>query len=271
VELTARLFRLGQVAAGCCLCAGAVWAAPAAAVSAVTVRPPELAAAVTAATAAATLPTAPAPAQVADTAFRHDRHATLRCLDCHDMRVGHGALLVRSVADCRGCHHVPERVGMGRDCAACHQVQELRNVVYPQERVVTLSVRDAPDDRELRFSHAAHDERPCVACHMDGPSLAVPSLDCQGCHEEHHSPSNPGCMGCHREPPEDAHTLQVHATCSGSGCHADPPFQAPPRTRVGCIWCHEDKVDHEPQGRCVDCHFVSRGWVPYLSVRSGAR
>lgn len=269
MELTVRLSRLGLVAVAWCLCAGSVRAAPDAAFSATRARPPEPAADVAAAIAQAAAPAAPAAAQVADTAFRHDRHAALRCRDCHDMQVGHGALLVRSVSDCRGCHHVPERAGE-RACTACHQADELRNVVYPQERTLTLSVRDAPEGRELRFSHAAHDERPCAECHVDGPSLGVPSLDCQGCHEEHHSASNPGCMGCHREPPEDAHTLQVHATCSGSGCHTDPPIRAPPRTRVGCLWCHEDKVDHEPQGRCVDCHIVSRERVPYLSFRSGA-
>lgn len=265
---TTRLLRPCLVAAGWSLCVGAVWVPPAATAPTFAAAAPFSAAATAPAARAAAV--AAAIAQVADTAFRHDRHAALDCSDCHDMQAGHGALLVRSVADCRGCHHVAGRVGGSRECTACHQADELRNVVYPQGRVLTLSVLDAPDARNLPFSHRAHEDRACVECHVDGPSLGVPSLDCQGCHEEHHSASNPGCMGCHREPPEDAHTLQVHATCSGSGCHVDPPIRAPPRTRVGCLWCHEDKVDHEPQGRCVDCHIVSRERVPYLSFRSGA-
>ena len=55
----------------------------------------------------------------------------------------------------------------------------------------------------------------------------------------------------------DAHPPEVHVSCSGSECHADPPFPEPVRTRVGCLWCHEEQVDHEPGQTCVDCHFVT--------------
>jgi hypothetical protein len=198
-------------------------------------------------------------AQVTDSTFRHDRHTGFACLDCHAMQPSHGVRLIQNVSDCRGCHHVRERVD--RECAACHAAAELRNVVYPVARALTFSVRDDTFDRELRFSHAAHEERECVECHTGGTSLAVPDLDCQSCHEEHHVTTNPGCMSCHRQPPEDAHTLEVHRTCAGSGCHTDAPIE-PPRTRVGCLWCHEDRVDHEPQGECVECHFVPRPPLP---------
>lgn len=204
--------------------------------------------------------------QVADSTFRHDRHADFACRDCHAMEPDHGALLIRSVSDCRSCHHVRER--MDRACTACHEAADLRNVVYPMERVLTLSVRDGPDDREFRFSHAAHEERACAECHAEGPSLAVPNLDCQRCHGEHHVATNPGCMNCHREPRQGAHTLEVHRTCTASGCHTDGSIAAPPRTRVGCLWCHEDMTDHEPQGLCVDCHSMP-GRSVFSSLRGG--
>lgn len=198
-------------------------------------------------------------AQVADSTFRHDRHTEFSCVDCHAMQPSHGVRLIQSASDCRACHHVRERVD--RECAACHSAAELRNVAYPVTRALTFSVRDDTLDRELPFSHAAHEERECVDCHTGGPSLAVPDLDCRSCHDEHHVTSNPGCMSCHRKPPEDAHTLEVHRTCSGSGCHVDAPIETP-RTRVGCLWCHEDRVDHEPEGECVECHIMSRQPLP---------
>lgn len=203
----------------------------------------------------AAVPLVPAP-QIADSAFRHDRHTSVACQECHTMQSGHGALRVRTISDCRSCHHTRARVN--RDCAACHQADELRNAVLPQARVMTLSVRDGPEDRELLFSHSPHEGRACVECHSGGPSLAPSSLDCNACHKEHHVETVAGCTSCHRQPAEAAHTPRVHQTCSGSGCHADPPIEVPPRTRVGCLWCHEDRADHEPRGRCVDCHFLPR-------------
>ena len=193
--------------------------------------------------------------QVADTAFRHNRHTAFTCTDCHTMQGGHGALRVRDVSDCRSCHHAQEQVDTG--CATCHRSTELSNVVFVLNRMLTLSVREDVVDREVRFDHANHDERACTECHTAGPTLAVPDLDCQGCHEEHHEVTNDGCMSCHEMPPKEAHTPEVHETCAGSGCHVEAPIEAPPRTRVGCLWCHEDRVDHEPQEEYIECHLVS--------------
>jgi len=193
--------------------------------------------------------------QATDTTFRHDRHTELACTECHAMQPSHGVDLIQNASDCRGCHHVRERVG--RECAACHTDAELRDVVYPVERALAFSAREDTVAREFRFSHATHEEQGCVACHTGGPSLAVPDLDCQSCHGEHHVTTNPGCMSCHQEPPENAHTLEVHRTCAGSGCHTDAPIETP-RTRVGCLWCHDDQVDHQPGDECVKCHLLSR-------------
>lgn len=196
-------------------------------------------------------------AQVADTSFRHDLHTDFGCLDCHAMQADHGALLVADVSDCRSCHHVRER---DRGCAACHQEGELDDVVYPRDVTFDLSVRDEPQERDVAFSHEPHEETECVQCHVgDDPVLSPVDLDCGSCHEEHHVATLSGCMECHVDPGADVHTLDVHETCSGSGCHLDPPFEVSPPTRTGCLWCHEDMTDHEPDGQCVDCHLPVGG------------
>ena len=192
---------------------------------------------------------------VRDTTFRHDRHQGLQCLECHKMQSEHGAQIVQDMSDCRGCHHTGER--LDDECAACHRATDMKFVVHPIRRTFTLTVNDLASSRELPFRHIDHEERDCSECHVSGPSLAVPELDCQGCHEEHHAETASGCLSCHRQPAEDAHTLAVHLTCSGSGCHQESPFDGPPRNRPGCIWCHEDKVDHEPDEVCSACHLLS--------------
>lgn len=198
-------------------------------------------------------------AQVTDRTFRHDRHTQFQCLECHTMDQRHGGMSVQDVSDCRACHHTGERLEQG--CTACHDRQDLDGLAFSLLRPFRLTVRDDALDRDVLFDHADHAERQCVECHAAGPSLAIPDLDCRGCHEEHHQPSNSGCLNCHRQPPEGAHTLDVHASCSGSGCHTEPPIEEVPRTRVGCLWCHVDKVEHEADGNCVDCHIPGQPGV----------
>ena len=182
------------------------------------------------------------------------------------MGADHGAVSLRDASDCRSCHHSPERIA--RDCRTCHDPSDLRNVVYRLQRALSLSVHREPSERVVRFDHAYHGERACSECHVEGPSFAVRELECARCHEEHHEPDVSRCMSCHVEPSPDAHTLEeVHTTCSGAGCHVDPPFRAPVSTRTGCLWCHQDMADHEPQGECVHCHFVATSHGPTSSLR----
>jgi len=195
---------------------------------------------------------------VADTVptFRHSQHEVLECRACHEMDRTHGARLVESVEDCRSCHHTQRA---GRECAACHAGAEVEEETYVLPRTFTLTVLEEPSERDLEFSHGTHRALECVACHDDGPSLGVPQLDCQSCHEEHHAPdAATGCFQCHFDPTEDAHGLGVHQTCSGSGCHQEVPVGGPPRSRAGCLWCHEDMSDHRVGRECVSCHIMPR-------------
>lgn len=199
------------------------------------------------------------PASVGEDAmspFRHVQHEDVQCVACHRMETAHGASSIRTVEDCRGCHHTGAAV---RECAACHGDVGVQEQVFTVRSTFTLSVADVSTERELPFRHGQHEDLGCVQCHGDGPSLAVPDLDCQSCHEEHHAISVSGCLDCHREPASEVHELVVHATCSGSGCHEDVPVgSAPraPRNRTGCLWCHQEQADHEPDVECVSCHLM---------------
>lgn len=186
--------------------------------------------------------------------FRHSQHEALECRACHEMDRTHGARLVQDIQDCRSCHHT-ERAGM--ECVGCHREAELQAETYPVSRTFSLSVLDAPARREIGFRHGPHEEVECARCHEDGPSLAAPELDCQSCHEDHHEPGTAAaCFDCHLRPDEEAHDLSVHVTCSSSGCHQEVPVQASPRTRNGCLWCHEDMSDHKTGRSCVTCHVM---------------
>ena len=185
--------------------------------------------------------------------FRHVQHQAVQCLACHQMGTAHGASTIRTFEDCRSCHHSGPSV---RECAACHVEVDIQGQVFTLNRTFTLSVDDVPSERQLPFSHGSHGGVQCVQCHAEGPSLAVPDLDCQSCHEEHHAVSATGCLGCHQEPASDVHELVVHATCAGSGCHEQVPVGSAPRNRTGCLWCHQDQAEHEPEGECVRCHLM---------------
>lgn len=191
---------------------------------------------------------------VPDTTFRHATHESVGCLECHRMAPTHGLSRVRNISDCRSCHHSPARADAG--CVTCHVVPELNDVEYEVVRDFALSVRTEIEERAVPFRHADHTARDCADCHEEGPSLSVPELDCRSCHEEHHAETASGCEGCHQEPAESAHPVAVHMTCSGSGCHQDPPLQTPRVGRTGCLWCHEEQGEHEPEDACVDCHVM---------------
>jgi hypothetical protein len=66
------------------------------------------------------------------------------------------------------------------------------------------------------------------------------------------------CTNCHAPPPRNAHSLESHVTCTGSGCHESPPVGPEVRVRSACLTCHGDQVDHQPGGECAECHALPR-------------
>lgn len=194
--------------------------------------------------------------------FRHAEHTDVGCLECHSTEEAHGTVTVTSIRGCRSCHHSGSNA---EPCTRCHGRAEPGRVrAYTVSRDLSMSVGSVRG-RELSFEHSEHDTVACASCHggADGTDLSAASVQCAECHDEHHG-VDVRCASCHREAAEGTHTLAVHATCSGSGCHdsAALPVTAGSMARSPrnvCLSCHRDQVDHRPGERCARCHLLPAG------------
>ncbi|HET9440274.1 MAG TPA: hypothetical protein VFO52_08885, partial [Longimicrobiales bacterium] len=52
-----------------------------------------------------------------DPPFRHKPHKSLPCVTCHESEDGHGAVKIKTAADCAGCHHSQKNL---KACNSCH-------------------------------------------------------------------------------------------------------------------------------------------------------
>lgn len=192
----------------------------------------------------------PVPPQVR-APFTHRDHESVECETCHTGVDGHGSLSVRTVEDCRVCHHRPP---LSASCESCHEGSGSPGS-FRAVRPVSFSVGTTDPARALTFPHPAHAGIACARCHTRGLALAVPGdLDCSSCHADHHAPRS-DCAACHRAAPVAAHPpSEAHVTCSGAGCHQRVPFQTIPRTRSFCLGCHQTMREHEAPRPCVECH-----------------
>lgn len=193
-----------------------------------------------------------------DATFRHGQHRDLDCLSCHSMDGAHGAVTVRTLDDCRRCHHTTPTAD---DCATCHTDAGVGDRTFPTAVTFELSVGDTVG-RTLPFDHADHGSD-CATCHTTGLGLAADDVDCTTCHAEHHEPDS-ACSTCHAPSPRPEHTVDAHLGCGGSGCHADPPFRGVPRERSLCLVCHVEQVDHQTDRpeTCADCHVLPDARAP---------
>lgn len=199
--------------------------------------------------------------------FPHDAHGQISCAVCHEVPQGHGSHASVGCADCHrasglatvrelgpeqcaACHHGPDQA---LSCQHCH---ESRGPVQSRQQLA-LEVWSAPRERTLTFAHGRHAELDCVSCHQAAPMLS-PAVPCASCHQEHHAPTI-RCQSCHTPPPESAHGVEAHLTCSGSGCHRAPEIEAFADSRAVCLVCHQAQEEHEPGGDCIECHRVRPG------------
>jgi hypothetical protein len=192
-----------------------------------------------------------------DLTFRHRQHAQVECQACHSSERAHGRTFVAGLRDCRSCHHTQP---LASNCASCHSPREVASLDRWVTRTMDIQVGSLNQPRRLLpFDHVAHERIQCTACHTGGLSLSAAATDCSSCHAAHHQP-NVTCMDCHRQPAPDAHTRDAHLGCAGSGCHlaAPPSVRDVPRTRQFCLSCHQDLVDHRPEGNCAECHVLPR-------------
>jgi len=182
--------------------------------------------------------------------FLHSQHRDLNCANCHSNQERHGGLTVRTLTDCRSCHHTDP---VSRSCARCHDSSDMPSERFNKVRDMHFTVPGS-GSRSLPFEHASHEALDCAECHTSGVALSAEAADCVSCHEEHHDPDTK-CSSCHIAAPKSAHPPQeAHVTCSGSGCHTSLPFQGVPRTREVCLGCHQDLREHRPAQPCSECH-----------------
>jgi nitrate/TMAO reductase-like tetraheme cytochrome c subunit len=189
--------------------------------------------------------------------FTHGQHAEVACTRCHATEQTHGAVTVRTLADCRSCHHADP---VAAQCAGCHPPVRLRGAMQ-LTRTLAMPIAEGPASaRTVAFDHAQHGAEECGACHASGLARPATAAGCGDCHAPHHDPAV-RCAACHTEAPQAAHPVEVvHVTCGGSGCHPSELFPAtPPRTRTACLTCHQGLEDHEPGQRCGECHALSDG------------
>jgi hypothetical protein len=119
-------------------------------------------------------------------AFRHERHAKVRCTECHGQPVTLAP--VDSAVGCHGCHDKHHEAG--RDCATCH-------------RTASITVAHA---RPARV-HVA-----CDACHATAAIAALtPTRSlCLACHGPavDHNPERE-CSTCHLQAPPDSYRARL--------------------------------------------------------------
>jgi nitrate/TMAO reductase-like tetraheme cytochrome c subunit len=184
--------------------------------------------------------------------FNHAQHRTVSCTRCHQSTGEHGGLVIKTLEDCRNCHHTQP---VADDCVVCHDSPDRLTKKFSMPQVMKFSFGKTVH-RDLTFTHAPHKALDCSECHTEGPDRSAQAIQCSSCHAQHHQPTN-DCTVCHRQPPPSAHPPEVaHVTCTGSSCHKAPPFKTVPRTRQACLVCHQDLRDHRPGQECADCHLM---------------
>lgn len=193
---------------------------------------------------------APPPPQDADTIprFRHAQHETVDCQVCHNTGQ---PTTPSNPSFCSSCHH---RRSSASGCTACHRTEQLARTDVSVRRAMELSVGSG-GERTLPFPHSAHESVSCSRCHTNPPRLSAAGVTCTECHEDHHD-GEASCGACHVAPPDSAHPLSAHVTCTGSGCHESIPFESPPRSRPVCETCHREMIDHQVGEECVTCHVL---------------
>jgi nitrate/TMAO reductase-like tetraheme cytochrome c subunit len=182
--------------------------------------------------------------------FNHAQHRTVACSNCHKSNGEHGGLVIKTLQDCRSCHHTDP---VAKDCTRCHKSSDEPTKTFTLSQEMTFSFGKTVR-RDLQFSHAPHKTLDCSKCHTEGLNRSAQAVQCSTCHEQHHQPNN-DCTVCHHQPPPSVHPPeQAHVTCTGASCHKSPPFKTVPRTREVCLVCHQDLRDHRPGQSCADCH-----------------
>ncbi|HSJ13960.1 MAG TPA: hypothetical protein VK939_06070, partial [Longimicrobiales bacterium] len=185
--------------------------------------------------------------------FRHAEHNAVKCASCHEHGRYHGDPTVKSVAECRSCHHAKPA---SANCLGCHDRSAIAATRTTVKTRLAIRIGDLRrPERELPFDHARHLGEACTTCHTEGLHLGATAPNCSGCHEQHHRP-DAQCTTCHEPPAAVAHDRRAHLGCGGIGCHegAITTVDVASQPRNFCLSCHQDRAEHRPEGTCGECH-----------------
>ncbi|MBI2359644.1 MAG: NapC/NirT family cytochrome c [Deltaproteobacteria bacterium] len=147
-----------------------------------------------------------------------------------------------------------------RDCQLCHTIIGQETKVPSPTEVAVVEKFNHP--WPLRGKHL---ELSCNQCHWRGrgligecttcharPADAPMAFPCAQCHQKEQSVKPvTACVACHPSRTE-LHLKPTHAAAECTGCHVPHEWKA--ARREVCVTCHQDKVAHNPQGICRDCH-----------------
>lgn len=194
--------------------------------------------------------------------FDHDRtryplrgrHASVSCSDCHDAPGVKGKN--PPFAQCRDCHTDPHAgtatlAGAVVDCAACHGVAGFKLPTYT-----------VAQHRTARFAlDGAHQQVPCVQCHLKNPAGMTPALLGSAGIVMH--PAFGRCLDCHH----DEHGGQVAGRAGGGECATCHTVAA--WTPSTFTVADHAKVKFVLDGRhaeiaCAACHGATRSGLPPL-------
>jgi hypothetical protein len=197
---------------------------------------------------------AAAPPKAPAQKFSHPTHRDLACTNCHASDKAHGAVTVRTAAECAACHHAERRAVT---CEGCHERAALAKGYAATIPLRLTAAGGAVRQKAATFQHAQHTKAACKDCHAKGALLGVVK-DCASCHTEHHA-ATANCASCHPSTVAQ-HTREVHEGCAGSGCHEASTVATLPAARQVCLSCHQEQLTHKRGGECADCHPIR--WTP---------
>lgn len=165
--------------------------------------------------------------------------------------------------------------GLGGVSPYLHPVRS--SPVATRRVVRTVQQAEAPQERPIRFRHAAHRGVQCLDCHSTddthGALRVITPRDCLTCHHSPNLAEGPaGCTACHtggdfatgpitrrqelRFASGKTYTRRLpfdhgaHETETCTRCHTEPLTLGV--GDLSCSGCHDEH--HEPDGDCTACH-----------------
>ncbi len=170
------------------------------------------------------------------------------CFRCHDGKhvTKNGKTLT---TECTSCHTMPERGPLAPLGAM---------MPGPKMKWHPMDLEGKHERILCNQCHAAGYRPPieCAECHKIDTSAPMMSMACSDCHvKKAEAQPVTSCKACHATQP-GLHRKGEHPDLSCTECHR--PHVWAVSGRDTCLACHDDKMDHNKEGACADCHDFRR-------------